>query len=319
MNYKDYYQILGLKREAKPNEIQKAYRKLARKFHPDVNKAPEAESRFKEIAEAYAVLKDAEKRQRYDQFGDARSQARTGASPPPGWEHVHFDPGGVEFDFGPAGAGPGGFGASGFSDFFEALFTGAGGASQFAGGTRGAWAARGADTRVALELGLEDAFSGGERTITVADPTTGRTDTVRVKIPAGVRAGQKIRLAGKGGPGSGGAPPGDLFLEVSLRPHPSFRLDGNDLHVSLPITPWEAALGGNVTVPTLKGPVTVKIPAGSSSGRRIRLSGKGYPAKSGGRGHLYAELQIVVPSEASEEESELFEQLRSVSSFRPRD
>lgn len=330
MDYKDYYEILGVSREAPKEEIQKAYKKLARKYHPDVSKEPDAETRFKELSEAYEVLKDPEKREKYDRFGSAWKQARQTGQSPPGWEGVHFDFGPAAGGFRFEGAGPG-FGGSGFSDFFEMLFGGAGGA----GGARGFGGAeqamrggfrpggghgrrKGADQEAAITLSLEEAARGGRRELTLTDPATGGSKTLAVKIPPGAKPGGKIRLAGQGSPGAGGGPAGDLYLKVELVPHPKLRLQGNDLHATVPIAPWEAALGGEADVPTLNGPTRVKIPAGTSSGRRIRLRGKGFPQPKGETGDLYAEFRIVVPEEPSKQERELYEKLKAASDFDPR-
>jgi curved DNA-binding protein len=343
VEYKDYYKTLGVERSASQQEIQRAYRKLARKLHPDISKEAGAEDRFKEVTEAYEVLKDADKRQKYDQFGKAWKQAERGGQPPPGWEQI-FGAGGpgmggpgasggrVQFDFGgfPGGGGfsGGSFsgGAGGFSDFFEMLFgaagagagAGAGPGGPRAGGYRADWQQRGTDQEARIQLTLEEAAAGGERTITLTDPQTGSQQTVQLKIPRGIRPGQKIRLAAKGAAGSGGGPPGDLFLNVDVLPHARFRLEGNDLHTTLPITPWEAALGGTAQLDTLDGQVTVRIPAGSPAGRRIRLRGYGYPQAKGGKGDLFAELDVVVPPQLNDRERELFEELAKVSTFNPR-
>jgi curved DNA-binding protein len=323
VEYKDYYETLGLSREASQQEIQRAYRKLARKYHPDISKEPEAEKRFKEITEAYEVLKDAEKRKKYDQFGQAWKQSQRGGGPPPGWEQVIFGggPGGrVEFDFGGFGGGTGA-GPSGFSSFFDMLFGQGFGAEAQAGGRSGYradWVRRGGDQEARIQLSLEEAASGGERAITLTDGAGGPPQTVRVKIPRGIKPGQKIRLAAKGGAGAGGGPPGDLFLTVEVLPHARFRLEGSDLHTTVPVTPWEAALGGTAQLDTLEGPVTVRIPPGSPAGRRIRLRGYGYPQAKGGKGDLYASLEVVVPPELSERERELFAELAKVSTFNPR-
>ena len=332
---KDYYKTLGVERSASQQEIQRAYRKLARKLHPDISKEAGAEDRFKEITEAYEVLKDADKRQKYDQFGQAWKQASGGpggGQPPPGWEQVIFGAGGpggsggpgrVQFDFGGMpGGGFGAGGAGGFSDFFEMLFgqrgapNAAAGAGR-AGGYRADWVQRGNDQE-ARSTAMEEAAEGDERDITLSDPQTGGQQTLRVKIPRGIRPGQKVRLAAKGAAGSGGGPPGDLYLTVDVLPHSRFRLEGSDLHTTLPITPWEAALGGTAQLETLETPVTVRIPAGSPAGRKIRLRGYGYPQAKGGKGDLFAELDVVVPSQLSERERELFEELAKVSAFNPR-
>jgi curved DNA-binding protein len=321
LEYKDYYATLGVKKEATQEEVQKAYKKLARKYHPDVNKDASAEAKFKDIGEAYEVLKDPEKRKKYDQYGSAWNSARQTGAPPPGWE-------GVRFDF---GGGPGGGfeeGPEGFSSFFDMLFGGSrggrrsgfggGGFGGFGAGMGGAGGMRrdGADNEATLPLTLEEAAHGGTREISFADPESGERKTLSVKIPAGVRSGQRIRLAGQGSRGRGGSV-GDLLLRIELEPHPRFKVEGTDLHTMLDVAPWEAALGGEATIETLNGDVRVKIPAGSSCGRRIRLRGKGL-AHGSEHGDLIAEIRIVVPSELSPRERELFEELREESSFQPR-
>lgn len=319
MEYRDYYETLGVPRDASQDDVQKAYRKLARKYHPDVNKAEGAETRFKEINEAYEVLKDPAKRAKYDQFGSAWKQAQASGSPPPGFEDVFS-----AFGFGGGGPRRGGFRTagedSGFSSFFEMLFGSA-------GPTGTTWSWRGApsgfeeappagDEEAVLSLPLEEAARGGQRELTLRDPGGGER-TLKVRIPPGVRDGQRIRLArqaGRRGPGARG----DLYLKVQLLPHPVFRLEDGQLVTSLPVTPWEAALGGEADVPTLNGPVRIKVPPHSSSGRRIRLRGKGYPRAQGEPGDLIAELRIVVPQHLSEEEEYLFRKLRDISIFEPR-
>jgi curved DNA-binding protein len=303
VGFQDYYDLLGVDRDASPQDIRSAYRRLARRYHPDVNKEAGAEDRFKQISEAHEVLRDPEKRERYDRFGQnwRAGQDVSGAS---GFERAGSPGGGFEdigFDFGGGGGGQ-------FSDFFEGLFGGGGRDRGFEGVSM-----RGGDAEAELELDLEEAARGGRRHLSLAD---GRE--FDVEIPPGVRDGQRIRLAGEGGQGRGGGPAGDLFLRVRLRPHPRLRLDGRDLYVDLPVAPWEAALGASVPVPTLDGDAKVKVPAGSSSGRRLRLRGQGFPDRSGNRGDLYAVVQIRVPPKLSREERELFEQLASVSDFDPR-
>jgi curved DNA-binding protein len=324
LEYKDYYATLGVKKDASQDEIQKAYRKLARKYHPDVNKDAGAEARFKDIGEAYEVLKDTEKRQKYDQFGSAWNTARQTGAPPPGWE-------GVRFDFGGPGGGGFGFegeGAEGFSSFFDMLFGGAGGgrragrgASPFGagfGGGAGAFSRGGTDSEATLQLSLDEAYHGGTRELSLHDPSTGQRKTLSVRIPPGVRPGQRIRLAGQGSPGLGGGEAGDLLLKVEVLPDPRFKIEGSDLHTTVDIAPWEAALGGEADVETLNGGVRIKVPAGSSSGRKIRLRGKGLAQSGGGRGDLIAELRIVVPEQLSERERELFSQLAEASQFQAR-
>jgi curved DNA-binding protein len=315
LDYKDYYATLGVKKDATQEDIQKAYRKLARKFHPDVNKDPKAEIKFKEIGEAYEVLKDSEKRQKYDQFGSAWNRARQTGAPPPGWEHVHFDFGDGGFDFG----GMGGMGGGDrFSSFFEMLFGGTG-----PGGRRGAGPAGfggfasqagfgpqpGGSNEATLPLTLEEAVRGGTREISITDPSTGQRRNLSVKIPAGVRSGQKIRLAGQGGQGFGGGPAGDLLLRVEIQPDPRFRVEGSDIHSTVEVSPWEAALGGEAEVETPSGPVRVRVPAGSSSGRKIRLRGRGLSRAGGEKGDLLAEIRIMVPERLSDRERKLYEQL----------
>ncbi len=307
MEYKDYYATLGVKKDASDDDIQKAYRKLARKFHPDVNKAPEAEAKFKEIGEAYEVLKDSDKRQKYDQYGSAWKRAQQTGSTPPGWE-------------GNFGGGDGDF-----SSFFDMLFGGAGrrgGARGGAGGFQGfggqGFPGAGGDTEATIKLSLEEAVRGGKREITLQDPNSGQRKTLSVRIPEGVRAGQRIRLANQGQPGMNGAAAGDLYLRLEIEPDPRFKIEGADLHTTVPVSPWEAALGGDAEVQTLDGAVRVKIPAGSSSGRKIRLRGRGMAQAGGEKGDLLAEIRIVVPEKLSERERELFEQLAESSSFRAR-
>lgn len=336
VKYRDYYEILGVKRDASEEEIKKAYRKLARKYHPDINKDPEAENRFKEINEAHEVLSDPEKRKRYDTLG---SNWHTGQdfTPPPGWENA-------QFHFG-RGDGPRGFefhsfgGGSGFSDFFEALFGGGGFENLFESqaGTRSRTRSRpfthnhaqpastGQDAEVDLEISLEDAYHGTQKSIAlhVQEPDEqGRWISKRkhidVKIPAGTRDGTRIRLRGQGGKGSHGGPDGDLYIKIRLAKHPLFRVEDFNLEADLPITPWEAALGANVQASTLDGRVTVHIPAGSNSGQRLRLKGKGLPMKGGKRGDQYLRLQIAVPNTLSAEEKELYQKLAHISKFDPR-
>ena len=322
VKYKDYYKALGVSRDASQEDIKKAFRKLARKFHPDVSKEKDAEARFKEINEAYEVLGDAEKRKRYDALG-ANWKAGQNFQPPPGWgENVHFN-----FDMG-GGRRTGG--SSGFSDFFDSLFGDMfGGGGRFSGGGfstggRGApRARRGADHEGSISVTLEDLYHGGTKSIRLSTQPAGpgqppQAKSYDVKIPKGILPGQKIRLSGQGGSPSGGGPAGDLFLKVQLAPHPRFRLEGRDVYTDVPLAPWEAALGATVDVPTLDGSVGVKVPAGTSSGRKIRLRGKGLPDPRGDDGHLYAVVSIATPQSLSDRERELFEQLKKTSSFKPR-
>jgi len=310
VGHRDLYEALGVSRDASAEDIRRAYRKLAREYHPDLNKDQGAADRFKEVSEAYEVLRDPDKRERYDRLGA-------------NWRHG--DDAAAAGGFDPRAGGFGGFGPGDFggdvrvefgdgdlSDLFESLFgRGAGGR----GGPRGfdRAATRGADQEAVLELTLEEAAAGGQRQVALGD---GREYTITV--PAGVRDGQRIRLAGEGGAGGGNAPSGDLFLRVRLKPHPRLRLEGRDLHVEVPVAPWEAALGASVEVPTLAGSVQARVPAGSSSGRKLRLRGQGMPDGRGGQGDLYATVRIEVPQQLSDRERELFEQLAATSSFDPR-
>ena len=309
VGYHDYYQALGVPRDASADEIRRAYRKLAREYHPDVNKDPGAEDRFKETAEAYEVLRDKEKRERYDRLGN-NWRAGQDVSGAQGFEGFGGGfPGGARVDFGDGGD---------FSDFFESLF----GARRRPAGTRrsgegsggpGGFAMRGADQQAVLELTLEEAAVGGDQRLTLQD---GRT--FDVDIPAGIRDGQRIRLAGEGGPGIDGGPSGDLFLRVRIAPHPRFRVEGNDLHVDLPVSPSEAALGARVPVPTLTGTAHVLVPAGSSTGRQLRMRGEGMPTSSSRHGDLFAHIQVMVPRKLDERQRDLYEQL-GATHFDPRE
>ncbi len=333
MQFKDYYDVMGVARGATQDEIKRAYRKLARKFHPDVSKEKDAEDRFKELQEAYEVLKDAEKRAAYDQLGQNWRQGQE-FRPPPDWGK------GFEFTAGrgqPGGAkaGPGQQGAD-FSDFFSELFgarspfggADAAGASPHAGfqstGPRGgrAYAAAGQDHVARVEIDLEDAFRGGTRTIELRTPeitadghVTSKPRTLRVSIPAGVVEGQQIRLAGQGSAGIGGGPAGDLYLEISFRAHPLFKVDGRDVTVQLPVAPWEAALGESVSVPTLGGSVDMKLPIGARAGQRLRLRGRGLPGPT--PGDQYVTLTIALPPD-SPQSREFFARMKQELPFDPR-
>lgn len=311
MDYKDYYKILGVARDASQDEIKRAYRKLARKYHPDVSKEPNAEEKFKELQEANEVLKDAEKRAAYDQLG---SQWRQGQqfTPPPDW--------GTGFEHSRSfGQGD----DAGFSDFFSSLFGARGGFSQQRRpGARG-YASAGESHTARIQIDLEDAFRGGQQTIELKSPqvtddghVTLTPRTLKVTIPKGVTEGQQIRLAGQGSAGVGGGPAGDLFLEIGLRPHRIFKVDGRDISVHLPIAPWEAALGATVQTPTLAGPVDLRIPAGAKSGQRLRLKGRGLPATT--PGDQYVELRIVTPPATTPEARAFYERMQKELSFDPR-
>jgi curved DNA-binding protein len=285
MEFKDYYKIMGLERDAPPDEIKRAYRRLARKYHPDVSKEADAEKHFKEVQEAYTVLKDPEKRRAYDQVGEHWKVGQEFHAPP-NWER-QFSFSAEDFTGGEV-----------FSDFFETLF----GRARAWPGDRsgGAFSVRGQDQQARVRIGLEEAFHGTLRSFTLTMPemaTQGqmvkRSRSLKVKIPPGVIDGQRIRLAGQGAPGMGGATSGDLYLEVELSPHRLFRADKRDIHIELPVTPWEAALGRKVKVPTLGGIVDLNIPAGSQSGGKLRLKGRGLPGKVSG--DQIVTLKIVTP------------------------
>jgi len=315
MKYKDYYKILGVERSATEADIKKAYRKLARKYHPDVSKEKNAEEKFKEVGEAYDVLKDAEKRAAYDQIG--RFQPGQDFRPPPDW--------GERFGGGPQG-GFSGFEDLGDLDLFD-LLAGLGGRGAFSrsAGGRG-MQMPGQDVEVTVSASVEDLLRGTEVEVPLsftevsADGRPRRvTRTTKVRIPKGATDGQRLRVPGKGGPGMGGGPPGDLYINISLRPHPVFRVSGHDVTLEVPVTPWEAALGASVEVPTLDGTVNLKIPPGSKAGQKLRVRGKGLPRpRSAEPGDFYAVLQIVTPSVLSEREKELYKQLAQASSFNPR-
>lgn len=317
MEYRDYYQILGLQRTATADQVKTAYRRLARKYHPDVSKEANAEERFKEVQEAYEVLKDPEKRAAYDQLG---SEWKTGQQfrPPPDW--------GSGFEFGGArggartGSARGGDGEAyaeeRFSDFFSSLF---GGASPFGGATRRG----GRDHHARIDIDLEQAFHGTTSTLELKRPELKgdgslevRTHTVRVTIPPGVTEGQLIRLAGQGEPAPEGGRAGDLYLETHILPHRLYQLDGRDITVTLPVAPWEAALGASVTVPTLGGPVDMHIPSGAQSGQKLRLRGRGLPGSPAG--DQYVQLKVVLPPPSSPEARSLYEQMRAKLNFNPR-
>ncbi|GAB6041661.1 DnaJ C-terminal domain-containing protein [Endothiovibrio diazotrophicus] len=306
MQYKDYYRILGVPRDAPQDEIKRSYRRLARKYHPDVSKETDAEARFKEVGEAYEVLKDPQKRAAYDRLG-ANWKAGQDFRPPPGWEReFNFDFGGNRGGFHRRRSG---FSGGEFSDFFENLF---GQGSPFGGSIdeEAFSKRRGADRRATLKITLEEAFQGGTRRVDVA----GRA--LQVKIPAGVSEGSQIRLAGQGDMPLVGGPRGDLYLELKIEPHRLFEVNGKDLTLRLPIAPWEAALGGRVPVPTLAGRIELTVPAGSQGGRKLRLKGRGLPGSP--TGDLYVELKIVTPPADSEQARNFYRRMAEELAFDPR-
>jgi curved DNA-binding protein len=322
MEYRDYYQMLGVSRTATADEIKKSYRRLARKFHPDVSKEQNAEQKFKEVQEAYEVLKDPEKRAAYDQLG---SEWKSGQQfrPPPDWGS------GFEFRGGPRQQRSRGAAteeqefedAEGFSDFFSSLFgaRGFGGSGPFAG----AGSRAGRDHHARVDVDLEEAYAGTTRTLELKRPELRpdgtlelKTHTVRVTIPAGVADGQLIRLAGQGEQAGGGGRAGDLYLEVHIRPHRLFQLDGRNVTLTLPVAPWEAALGATVTVPTLGGPVDMHIPASSQSGQKLRLRGRGLKGQT--PGDQYIQLKVVLPPASTAEAREMYEQMKQKLPFDPR-
>ena len=305
VEYKDYYKTLGVSKNASAEEIKKAYRKLARQHHPDISKKPEAEKRFKEINEANEVLSDPEKRKRYDTVGPEWERFRQGGQQPGGFQWVYTgQPGADPFNGGEAG---------GFSDFFRTLF--GEGQTDFDTGplfgrptTRRRRSVAGADVESEVEITLAEAYKGTERSVEMRLPD-GTTRRLSVKIPVGVKDGQRIRLAGQGAPGSAGGPSGDLFLRVRVRPHPVFQRDGDDLRMDLPVALHEALLGAEVTVPTLKGRVSLRIPPETQNGRTIRLAGQGMPRATGGFGDLYVTVKVVLPTKLTDKERELVNEL----------
>jgi len=311
VEFKDYYKVMGLARDASQDEIKRAYRKLARQYHPDVSKEADAEARFKEVGEAYEVLKDPEKRAAYDKLG-AEWQSGEDFRPPPNWDA------GFEFQ----GGGFTGTEAEGFSDFFEELFGQHGGHGSYS--YRSHVNAQGQDHHAKVEIDLDDAFHDTTRRIVLQAPEVDkeghlrlRKRTLNIKIPKGIKEGQQIRLAGQGSPGMGSGAKGDLYLEVHFKPHPLYTIEGRDLHMQLPITPWEAALGATVQAPTPAGNVDLKIPAGSNSGNKLRLKGRGIPGKP--PGDIYITLSVVVPSAESEEARALYQEMATRLAFNPRE
>jgi len=312
MEYKDYYEIMGVKKDATQDEVKRAYRKLARKYHPDVSKEADAEAQFKEVGEAYEVLKDPEKRAAYDQLG-SQWQAGQDFQPPPGWD--------AGFEFSDAGSG--GPDLGGFSDFFESLY----GRGFHSGGRQGGpgrgFQLRGEDHHAKVMVELEDSYHGATRSITLqvsgldeSGRVVIRPRTLKVRIPKGIRRGQQIRLAGQGGAGHGGGEAGDLYLEVDFNLHKHYAVEGADVYLDLPLAPWEAALGAKVKVPTPAGTVDLQIPAGSQAGKKLRLRGRGIPARQ--PGDLYVVLQIVLPAADNEQKRRIYEEMKQEFSFDPR-
>ena len=310
MRYKDYYKIMGVSRDASQDDIKKAYRRLARRYHPDVSKEADAEERFKDLGEAYAVLKDPEKRSAYDGLGE-NWQAGQEFRPPPQWDRAsHFDSRGFES----AGAGA-------FSDFFESLF--GGGMGHGFDGMRQQFDARGQDQHARVMIDLEDAYRGATRTITLQTPAVDpsghvstRTQRLNVKIPKGVRRGQRIRLSGQGSPGIGSGASGDLYLDVDFNPHPLYRVDGKDVYLDVPLTPWEAALGANIDIPTPDGRVDLRIPAGTNNGKQLRLKGRGIPGNP--PGDFYVVAKLTLPPASSDDAKDLYRKMRDEMPYSPR-
>jgi curved DNA-binding protein len=308
MDYKDYYKTLGVERKATQDEIKRAYRKLARKYHPDVSKEADAELKFKELGEAYEVLKDPEKRVAYDQLG-SNWNSQQGFQPPPGWDS------GFEFHGAPQGGGR----QHDFSDFFESLFGQAGSP----GGRARGFHMHGEDHHAKILVNLEDSFHGASRSISLQMPevspsghVVSRKRTLKVSIPKGIRQGQQIRLSGQGAKGKGSGKAGDLYLEIEFNPHRYYRVEGADVYLELPVAPWEAALGANVKVPTPAGAIDLKIPANSKAGKKLRLKGRGIPSKSAG--DLYVVLQIVLPPANDDKSREIYKRMQEEIKFDPR-
>src|ERR1700730_4972838 len=314
VQFRDYYETLGVPKTASEDEIKSAFRKLARKYHPDVAKDKKAaEEKFKQINEAYEVLSDPEKRKKYDQLGANWNQPG-GFQPPPDWGGgFQQQPGGGFYRYGGDGGGGGvefEFNGTGFSDFFEQFFGGGRGRSAFGGfGGRQATAERGSDVEADIMVPLEEALHGAKRAVSLRRPGSNKVETYQVKIPRGVREGQRIRLAGQGEAGEGGGKSGDLFLRVRLARHPDFTVEGSDLIHEVKIEPWQAILGTELEVPTLEGKVRLKIPPGTQGGQKFRLRERGLPTASGKRGDLYVVVQINIPKKITEREREIWREL----------
>jgi curved DNA-binding protein len=317
MEYKDYYKILGVDRKADGDAIKQSYRRLARKFHPDVSKEANAEDKFKNVQEAYEVLKDKDKRAAYDELG-SNWKAGQDFRPPPGWngkQHAQHA-GGAGHQFSEEDMG-------GFSDFFSNIF-GQGRSGGFGGQGGREFRQRGSDQSAKIHVSLEEAFRGGSRTIQMQMPELDdhghmqqKLRTLKITIPAGAAQGQQLRLSGQGNPGMGGGPNGDLYLEIELQHHSLYTLQGRDIYLTLPVTPWEAALGAEIKVPTLGGPVGLKLGADSQSGQKLRLKGRGMPGKPAA-GDQYAVLQIQTPAPLTDEQKQLYKQMADSMPFNPR-
>jgi curved DNA-binding protein len=310
MKYKDYYEILGVQRDATQDQIKSAYRKLARKYHPDVSKEGDAEARFKEMGEAYKVLKDPESRASYDKLG-ANWQNGQDFQPPPDQGGFNSRQGNGQANFGEG---------MDFGDFFEQMF---GQQNGFGRGQGRSMPTQGEDAHAKVQIDLEDAYRGAERTISLRMPqadengqVVNRDRTLSVNIPKGIRAGQTLRLSGQGNPGFNGGKAGDLYLEIEFRPHPRYRIDGRDVYLDLPLAPWEAALGASVSVGLPEGSVELTIPPNSAAGRKLRLKGKGLPGKTAG--DLYVVLAIALPRADTEEEKQAYRTLQQAFDFNPR-
>lgn len=303
MAFKDYYQILGVARDATDKDIKRAYHRLARKFHPDVSKETDAESRFKEVKEAYDVLHDAQKRAAYDQYGADWQAAQQAEAQ--GFHHYQYQSnnsaGEQPFDF---------------DDVFQSMFGGRARTQSGGRHSRAHFDFPGEDLRARIQIDLEDSYRGTTRTITLGSDSGGQARTLNVRIPRGVMPGQHIRLAGQGNPGMGSGANGDLLLEVSFRPHPLYRVEGRDVYLTLPVAPWEAALGASVTVPLPEGSIDLKIPANSANGRRLRLKGKGIPGKV--PGDFYVELSVVLPAANSTAAKQAYNTFKETLDFDPR-
>jgi curved DNA-binding protein len=315
MEYKDYYKVLGVEKNASQDDIKQAYRRLARKYHPDVSKEPNAEEKFKNLQEAYEVLKDPEKRTAYDQLGSNWKQGQE-FRPPPGWDaRTRFYTSNESDAFSESDMG-------GFSDFFSNLF---GRSQRRQGGEEfGGFRQRGGDQHAAIQISLEEAFQGTVRNLQLQIPeidASGQlhqsTRTIKVTIPPGASQGQKLRLAKQGAPGMGGAEAGDLYLEIDIQPHSLFSLKGNDVYLTLPVTPWEAALGAEIKIPTLGGRVGLKLAPNSQSGQKLRLKGRGMPSKTN-PGDQYAVLQINTPPANTDEQKQIYEKMAHTMPFNPR-